>query len=324
MSLAEGTDVVRLWAANTDLEWFDYLAAQPDVDEVNFWQPSGHANFGAIGEGELFLFKLKSPRNVIGGFGVLSQSTNMPLSLAWEAFEIKNGARTLPEMRERVLRYRRDARTEPDPIIGCRVVVQPVFLPESMWIPQPDSWAPSIVVGKTYDTGTAEGLRLWKQVINAAEAAPHMKQRSGVAENQSIYVASGERFGSPHLIRPRLGQGAFRLAVTDAYKRECAITGGRVLPALDAAHIQSYSDGGEHEVSNGLLLRRDIHSVFDAGYLTFDEDLRVVISDRVRTDFNNGTEYRRLHGQQLRPPSSPTLSPDRERLKWHRENRFVG
>lgn len=78
--------MVRLWAANTDLDWFDYLAAQPEVDEVNFWQPSGHANFGAIREGELFLFKLKSPRNVIGGFGVFSQSTNMPLSLAWEAF----------------------------------------------------------------------------------------------------------------------------------------------------------------------------------------------------------------------------------------------
>lgn len=248
--------MVRLWAANTDLDWFDYLAAQPEIDEVNFWQPSGHANFGAIGEGELFLFKLKSPRNVIGGFGVLSQSTNMPLSLAWQAFGIKNGARTFPEMRNRILQYRPDARKEVDPPIGCRVVVQPVFLPESLWIPQPDTWARSIVVGKTYDTGTGEGLRLWEQVMSAAEAASALGERSGVAEQRSIYNASGSRYGEPHLIRPRLGQGAFRLAVTDAYKRECAITGGRVLPALDAAHIQSYSSGGEHEVSNGLLLRR--------------------------------------------------------------------
>lgn len=42
--------MVRLWAANTDLDWFDYLAAEPDIDEVNFWQPSGQANVGAIGE----------------------------------------------------------------------------------------------------------------------------------------------------------------------------------------------------------------------------------------------------------------------------------
>ena len=315
--------MVRLWAANTDLDWFDYLSVQPEIDEVNFWQPSGHANFGAIGEGELFLFKLKSPRNVIGGFGVLSQSTNMPLSLAWEAFGIKNGARTLPEMRERVLQYRPDARTETDPIIGCRVVVQPVFLPERLWIPQPDSWARSIVVGKTYDTSTSDGLQLWKQVINAAESAPSTDQRLGVGEAQSAFLAQGSRFGEPHLIRPRLGQGAFRLAVTDAYKRECAITGGRVLPALDAAHIQSYSSGGEHAVANGLLLRRDIHSVFDAGYLTFDEDLRVVVSDRVRTEFNNGNEYRRLQGERLRLPSDPKLHPDPGRLRWHREERFA-
>jgi putative restriction endonuclease len=96
-----------------------------------------------------------------------------------------------------------------------------------------------------------------------------------------------------------------------------------VLPALEAAHIQSYGSGGEHEVSNGLLLRRDIHSVFDAGYLTFDEDLRVVVSDRVRTEFNNGNEYRRLHGEKLRLPPNPAFHPDAARLEWHRENRFA-
>ncbi len=85
--------MVKLWVANTDLDWFDYLASQPHIDEVNFWQPSGSSNFGAITEGELFLFKLKSPRNVIGGFGVLSRSSNIPLSLAWEAFGTKNGGR---------------------------------------------------------------------------------------------------------------------------------------------------------------------------------------------------------------------------------------
>jgi putative restriction endonuclease len=312
--------MVRLWVANTDLDWFDYLAAQPDIDEVNFWQPSGELNFGAIGEGELFLFKLKSPRNAIGGFGIMSQSTKMPLSLAWEAFGIKNGARTFSEMRDRILQYRPSARTEADPTIGCRVVVQPVFLPEPMWIPQPDSWARSIVVGKTYDTSTTEGFHLWEQVMAAAQNAPIIG--SGAAKQQSVY--SGPRYGKPRLIPPRLGQGAFRLAVTDAYNRECAITGGRVLPALEAAHIQSYASGGEHEVSNGLLLRRDIHSVFDAGYLTFDQDLRVVVSERVRTDFNNGNEYRRLHGERLRLPPNPTFQPNPARLQWHRENRFAG
>lgn len=315
--------MVKIWAANTDLDWFDYLAAQSDIDEVNFWQPSGHSNFGAIGQGELFLFKLKSPRNVIGGFGVLSQSTNMPLSLAWEAFGKKNGARTFEEMRNRILRYRGTARHELDPIIGCRVVVQPVFLPAQLWIPQPESWAREIVVGKTYDTDTAEGRQLWEKVMAAAEMTMVASSNAAVAEQQSAYYPQAPRFGEPQLIRPRLGQGAFRLAVTDAYSRECSITGGRVLPALDAAHIQSYASGGQHDVSNGLLLRRDIHCVFDAGYLTFDEELRVVVSERVRTEFNNGSEYRRLHGQKLRVPEDPKLRPDPKRLEWHRDNKFA-
>lgn len=318
--------MVKLWAANTDLDWFDYLAAQPDVDEVNFWQPSGGTSFGAIQPGELFLFKLKSPRNAIGGYGVLSQSSNLPLSLAWEAFGTKNGARSLSEMRQRIGKYRRDGVAAADYTIGCRIVVQPIFFPEELWIEQPDSWARPIVVGKVFDTADSEGLRLWERLMQATEGARalHFGRDQVVAEQQMPYVALGRRYGEPQLVRPRLGQGAFRVAVTDAYKRQCAISGGRVLPALDAAHIRSYSDGGPHEVSNGLLLRRDIHCVFDAGYATIDEDLRWVVSDRVRTDFNNGNEYRRVHGNQLFVPTSIAARPDPEQLRWHRENKFLG
>ena len=71
-----------------------------------------------------------------------------------------------------------------------------------------------------------------------------------------------------------VGQGAFRALVTDIYGRRCAVTGEKTLPALDAAHIKPYADGGEHEAKNGLLLRRDLHSLFDAGYVTVDERFR--------------------------------------------------
>lgn len=315
--------MVKLWVANTDPDWFDYLASQPDVDEVNFWQPSGNSQFAAIQPGELFLFKLKAPRNAIGGFGVLSQASNLPLSLAWEAFGTKNGAPSFLEMRDRVGRYRSDARPGVDYTIGCRIVVQPVFLPENLWIPQPTSWSRSIVVGKVFDTMERNGLALWERVQEAAIAVSATTQSSVVQQPRLPFRAEVSRFGAPQLIRPRLGQGAFRLAVTEAYKRQCAISEGRVLPALDAAHIQAYSDGGVHEVTNGLLLRKDIHCVFDAGYVTFDEDLRMVVSDRVRTEFNNGHEYRRLHGQRLCVPADPTLQPNPEFLRWHREERFA-
>ncbi|QJB70268.1 HNH endonuclease [Parasphingorhabdus halotolerans] len=312
--------------ANTDPNWFDYLAAHDNIDEVNFWQPSGHAKFGAVSPGELFLFKLKAPRNVIGGFGVLSQASNLPLSLAWDAMGTKNGAASFDDMRARVGQYRKEVNPAADCVIGCRIVVQPVFFPQELWIPQPDSWANSIVVGKTYDTETTEGMRLWEALQNSATqmSLQDSANSSYLKEGSLPFSHKGSKFGAPTLIKPRLGQGAFRLAVTDAYRRECGISHGRVLPALDAAHIRPYGQGGEHEVQNGILLRKDIHSVFDAGYVTFDDELKLVVSDRVRTDFNNGNEYRRLHGSQLAVPEIEEGRPSLEHIQWHQNQCFLG
>lgn len=79
---------------------------------------------------------------------------------------------------------------------------------------------------------------------------------------------TAERYGKPIEIRPRLGQGGFRLAVTDAYGRACAVTQEHSLPVLEAAHIRPCGNGGAHEVQNGLLLRSDLHRLFDRGYVT--------------------------------------------------------
>ena len=92
-----------------------------------------------------------------------------------------------------------------------------------------------------------------------------------------------QRHGKPILVRPRLGQGTFRVVVTDAYTRACAVTGEHSLPALEAAHIRPYSHGGVHEVSNGLLLRSDIHRLFDRGYVTVTKDLRFEVRQRFIT-----------------------------------------
>ena len=78
-------------------------------------------------------------------------------------------------------------------------------------------------------------------------------------------VADGPRYGQPQTVLPRLGQGAFRVIVTDVYKRQCALTNSHILHVLDAAHIRPYADGGTHNPNNGLLLRQDLHTLFDRG-----------------------------------------------------------
>lgn len=304
--------MVTMYMALTDRDWFDHLTAlRPD--EVNFWRPSGTNNFRAVTAGELFLFKLHSPEDYIVGGGIFSHGSNVPLSMAWESFGEKNGAATSDDMRRQIAQYRRDPAMldlRYDPVIGCRILAQPFFWPESAWFPAPRSFAKNIVSGKRYGTDEQEGRALWDAV---AERLDTMTSVPGVQQ---------ERFGAPRLVRPRLGQGAFRLSVTDAYERRCAVSGEKTLPILDAAHIKSYAAGGEHEQSNGLLLRTDIHRLFDLGYVTIAPDHRFEVSPRLKADFDNGKHYYDLHGTTLRAPSRGFAPPAEQSLAWHREYLF--
>ena len=303
---------ISLVVAVTDDDWFEMLRRQPDLSEVNFWAPSA-ANFRALQPGELFLFKLHAPRNVIVGGGIFTYANALPCSLAWEAFRESNGAKSAQEMRARIAKYRRlDSNDRSDFAIGCRILTQPFFLEEADWVPVPKSWSPNIVSFKTYDTDDAEGRALWDAVAERMGRLP------------AFADALADRFGKPLLVEPRLGQGAFRVLVTDIYSRRCAVTQERTLPALEAAHIRPYGDGGVHEARNGLLLRRDIHSLFDAGYVTVTPEFHFEVSRRIREEFDNGKHYYALHGQRIFVPESASQRPDAGALSWHNEHCFKG
>ncbi len=305
---------INLVVAVTDGHWFDMLRRQPNPGEVNFWAPSA-VNFRALQPGELFLFKLHAPQNVIAGGGTFAYATALPCSLAWQAFGEANGARSAQEMRTRIARLRKtDPSDRSDFEIGCRILTQPFFFDEEDWLPVPQSFAPNIVSFKTYNTGDADGLALWEAVNDRLSRV----QFPGLSDERP------ERYGAPQLIRPRLGQGAFRVLVTDIYQRRCAVTQERTLPALEAAHIRPYGEGGAHEAHNGLLLRRDIHSLFDAGYVTVTPDLDFEVSRRIKEEFDNGRHYYALHGQKISTPHEATQRPDPEALSWHNEHCFRG
>jgi putative restriction endonuclease len=303
---------IKLVIAVTDREWFEHLRQRPELTEVNFWAPSA-SQFKALQPGELFLFKLHAPDNFIVGGGVFAYANILPCSLAWEAFGEANGAANLVEMRVRIVRYRRTgAADRSDFQIGCRILTQPFFFHESNFIPIPQSWSRNIVTFKTYSLDDPEGRSIW-DAVQVRSGAP----LPGLSETAA-------RYGEPTLVRPRLGQGAFRVLVTDAYSRSCAVTGERALPALDAAHIRPYSEGGEHALSNGLLLRRDIHSLFDAGYVTVTPDLRFEVSNRIRQDFDNGKNYYSLRGAKIYTPEWPNSRLSVNELRWHNDKCFLG
>jgi putative restriction endonuclease len=312
---------IRLIVAVTDGDWFNQLRQIHNLKEANFWSPSDSA-FRALQPGELFLFKLHSPNNFIVGGGVFAHANSMPCSLAWEAFGESNGATSLAQMRVRIAKYRRIRPDERDDfVIGCRVLTQPFFLDRARWLPIPESFALTTVTFKTYSTDEVEGRRLWEAVVGSV---PNAEQLPQVATSTELTDLEQARYGDPILIRPRLGQGAFRILVTDNYGRRCAVSGERTLPALDAAHIRPFADGGSHQVSNGLLFRRDIHSLFDLGYVTVSPSFKFEVSRKIREEYENGRDYYSLHGTDIRVPDDPMRRPNQSALIWHNENRFKG
>jgi putative restriction endonuclease len=127
------------------------------------------------------------------------------------------------------------------------------------------------------------------------------------------------RYGTPQLVQPRLGQGIFRVAVMDAYSRACAVTQEHSLPALEASHIQPYAKHGPHDVRNGVLLRADLHRLFDQGYVTITPEYRLEVSPRLKEDYRNGRSYYPLHGSSVSIPTAAADAPSVDFLRWHNE-----
>lgn len=312
---------MRLYVAVTDNDWFDLHASKTGVEEVNFWRPSPEASFKVLQPGELLLFKLKSPNNAIAGGGFFTRFLHLPINTAWDTFGEANGLRTLSEFRARIGRIRNiQMQPSDNPTVGCIMLGEPFFWPKTDWIPCPPEFSLSIQGGKTFDSEESAGRRLWDAVCERLRHSPATVLEEGTA---TVAAIESKGFGKPQIILPRLGQGLFRMVVTEAYSRRCAITGERTLPVLEAGHIKPYSVVQRHEVSNGLLLRSDLHRLFDGGYLTIDpRDRRVVVSDRIKEEFQNGKEYYKLEGQVLREPNEAWARASARNLDYHRQEVF--
>ena len=160
----------------------------------------------------------------------------------------------------------------------------------------------------------AEGQYLWNEFTKRA-------RKKWLENLESVEHEVSSRFGKPTLITPRRGQANFRATIIQAYNQRCAITSERTLPVLEAAHIKPYASGGEHSVTNGLLLRSDLHKLFDSGYVTVTPDHHFEVSRKLKEDYQNGKEYYRLQGKSLDVLAG--TKPDAQALSWHNDNCFL-
>ncbi|WP_248921410.1 HNH endonuclease [Olsenella intestinalis] len=306
----------------TDWDWFNHLRRH-NMSEVNFWKPSGQP-FKALSEGDMFLFKLKAAHGGrIAGGGFFVSSTITSIDWAWRAFGTENGTTGLAELSNKIWHYKNSGdKRDPNAMLTCIILTDAFYLDERDWFDISDRWSPSIVSGKTFRGQDANAL------VGEVELRLRGRQPSteGGIRGQITEAPSGVTLTT---VKRRIGQGAFRTLVADAYQRRCAITGERTVPVLQAAHIKSFSSDGPNTVNNGILLRSDMHALFDAGYLTIEydsnSDSRVVISNRLHDDFGNGKDYYPYHGRRLTvTPNRKELQPSKEYLDWHHEHVFLG
>jgi putative restriction endonuclease len=307
---------MRIFVAVTDRGWFTVHASSQNVEEVNFWRPSSDSSFKALQPGELLLFKLHAPDNFIAGGGFFTRFLQLPVNMAWEVFKEANGVKSVREMRERIEYYRKSPiGPAENPTIGCIMLAEPFFWPRSAWIPTPTDFSPYTQQGKGYDSESGEGRALWEAISERLRLiAPDRIQQSPA----TLAAVESKGYGKPHIILPRLGQGLFRIVVTDVYDKRCAVTGERTLPVLDAAHIKPYEIVQKHEVWNGLLVRSDLHRLFDRGYVSVDPATRrLAVSKRIKDEFENGRDYYKLEGTSIREPNAPWARPNSENLEFH-------
>ncbi|MEV1005260.1 HNH endonuclease [Nonomuraea sp. NPDC050202] len=307
---------MKAYVGVTDESWYRFLAARPTLTEVNFWRPGGGRGFGAVEHGELFFFKTHYPHNSVVGGGFFSGFAPLRVSEAWEFFGQGNGAASLVDLRQQVGKYRsQPIAPGEDPIIGCVIIRDVFFFPTTQIAGPPPGFAPNIVQGKSYDLAGPAG-NYFQDLLH------RMNIREDIDLSQPWH-RDGPTFGDPRLAPRRLGQQAFQAVVLHAYERRCAITGDKIRPVLQAAHIRPLSAGGEHRLDNGLLLRSDVHTLYDRGYLAVDPQHRLLVSPRLREEFGNGEEFYRQAGQQINVPERPRDRPNRDALEWHLDEVFL-
>jgi putative restriction endonuclease len=303
---------MKMYIGLTDFDWYTLLSSKK-LDEVNFWKP-GTTPFRALEPNDLFLFKLKSPYNAVVGGGFFVRYVEIPINMAWETFGDENGTVDQQEFASRIIKYRQKNGVDVTyPQVGCIILTEPFFFDRPLWIKGPADMAKNIVTGKLYSTEAGEGKRVFEEVMTKLPLALGPQASAGISNRY------GESF-----TKHRLGQGGFRILVTESYNRQCAISGEKTLPVLQAAHIKPYSDDGPNEVNNGILLRSDIHKLFDDGYITITPNLEVLVSGRLHSDFGNGKLYYQYNKEKLlSTPESRDDMPSREFLEWHNDTVFL-
>jgi len=142
---------------------------------------------------------------------------------------------------------------------------------------------------------------------------PSMRSHDSLVGAPGELIVSTDRRRRLREEAVRQGQSTFRRRMLEAHGGRCCISGADAVQVLDAAHIIPFHGKGSDSLRNGLLLRSDIHRLFDAGALAIDDRYRVVLARHLTP-----TSYGDFDGAALRLPRLVSDRPSLEALRSHR------
>lgn len=283
----------------TDVEWFKFLRTEGLNSEINFWTPTPW-NVSRLASGDKLYFMLKSPIRKIGGYGQFVEYKNMSINDAWNKYGFKNGCTSKQELIDRLDKYKAsnssDERSVTDSEIGCIVLTNAVYYDDDKFL--------------DLDNYDIDFSRFIVKIKYYNENDPLEIATESMVKEFELLPTSLEKLKKSRLVTERKGQGNFRAIITTAYSNKCCITNETTPELLEAAHIQPYFDENSNHVKNGLLLRVDLHKLYDNGLLYIDESFKIHISPEVKSEY-----YQKLNGTTIRLPENSNLHPSKEALK---------
>lgn len=292
--------------SNTDRAWFNFLKQLGLNSHVNFWTPTPW-NIRGLQKNARLYFMLKSPIRKIAGFGEFQGYQNLTAKLAWDKFGYRNGCYSKEVLIERVQSYidknsRKFGGVKIDADryeIGCIELNNCEFWDEGDFID---------LIGV--------GVEFPKQVVTIKFFKQYDLIRINEKRASAFALIKEPSNKKKSLTLIREGQGEFRGLVLRAYGNRCCISGEVIPELLEAAHIQPYTNRCSNHIQNGLLMRVDLHRLFDNGLLYIDRNFFVHISKVLL----NTAYYEKYNGVRIQLPDDAFEFPSPEALESRRSD----
>ena len=311
---------------NTDPNWISYLLDNGIKNPVFWLKRNNSPHRAALVEGHPIFFRITGTNPpVIKGFGYVKHTLPIRLQQAFLTYGDRLGYSTIGNMVETSSAWTSGVELETGTEVFCIEVVkfqviQDIRTDTELRELGIDFDHRHVVTGKGLDDSQTERLLA---LANQKSIYKTNLLEKFFSENVNPYRTEeftpqdiqDAREKIARLVSKRRGQPEFRRMLLSAYNSQCAISLCDATPALEAAHIIPYRGPETNHISNGLLLRADIHTLFDLGFIVVDTTRMAI---EIHPDLR-ASSYHTLSGSPLHLPDREELWPSKEALNWHRQ-----